>query len=135
MEEIRFLRSKLAKLEPVDAEKAKKKEKPAKVERLHKKVLEDIRSGKAMEVQKIGEETARMVHELEEQRAELRHQNEEIQEMHEELEESHREMAIDVAARKRAEQEVLDSEERLQAALDAAGLGVWDWDIVGGRIA
>jgi PAS domain S-box-containing protein len=42
--------------------------------------------------------------------------------------------ARDVTERKETEEALLESEERLQAALHAAGLGVWDWDVVNGRV-
>lgn len=134
IEEIHFLRSKLAKLETADIEEHKGKSKPSNLEQLCKRVIKDIKNGKAAEVQKIGPETARIVSELAEQRIELRQQNEELREMHKELEESHRELAIDVAAREQAERAVKKSEESLQASLDAAEIGVWDWDIAGGCI-
>jgi two-component system, LuxR family, sensor kinase FixL len=35
----------------------------------------------------------------------------------------------DVSDRKRTEETLLDSEERLQLALEAGGMGVWDWDV------
>lgn len=40
----------------------------------------------------------------------------------------------DITERKQAEQALLNGEQRLQAALDAAELGIWDWDLVSGQI-
>ncbi|CAG0997756.1 putative diguanylate cyclase DgcE [Burkholderiales bacterium] len=42
-------------------------------------------------------------------------------------------LATEVTERKRAEERVRDSEERLQLALDGAQDGVWDWEVVSGR--
>ncbi len=41
----------------------------------------------------------------------------------------------DVTARRRSEEALKKSEERLKLALDAGRIGVWDWDIVRDRIA
>jgi PAS domain S-box-containing protein len=40
----------------------------------------------------------------------------------------------DVTERKRAEEELRRSAERLELAQDAGGVGVWDWDVVSGQI-
>jgi PAS domain S-box-containing protein len=40
----------------------------------------------------------------------------------------------DVTARRAAENALKQSEQRLKLALDAGRIGVWDWDIAGGRI-
>ena len=42
--------------------------------------------------------------------------------------------AFDVTKEKIAEQAILESEERLKAALNAAELGIWDWDLVSGQL-
>jgi PAS domain S-box-containing protein len=42
--------------------------------------------------------------------------------------------ASDVTKRKKAEMALRDSEERLQLALESAKLGVWNWDMVSGKI-
>jgi PAS domain S-box-containing protein len=42
--------------------------------------------------------------------------------------------ALDVGERKAAQDASLRNEQRLNSALDAADLGVWDWDLVTGRI-
>ncbi|MGB7347222.1 MAG: PAS domain S-box protein [Pirellulaceae bacterium] len=36
---------------------------------------------------------------------------------------------VDISERKRAENEVLNREQRLQLALDSGGMGLWEWDI------
>ena len=41
---------------------------------------------------------------------------------------------VDVTDRKRAEDRLLESERRLRMALEAAGAGMWDWDLRTGRI-
>jgi diguanylate cyclase (GGDEF)-like protein/PAS domain S-box-containing protein len=38
-------------------------------------------------------------------------------------------VAIDISDRKRAEAALVESEERLRLALDAAGMGTWDWNL------
>ncbi|RYZ78852.1 MAG: PAS domain S-box protein, partial [Proteobacteria bacterium] len=43
-------------------------------------------------------------------------------------------MAFDISDRRRAEQALKTSEERLQLALDASEIGFWDWDMVSGRV-
>jgi PAS domain S-box-containing protein len=43
-------------------------------------------------------------------------------------------VAHDITERKKAEKALRDSEQRLQAALDAAELMIWDWDLVSGQI-
>lgn len=41
---------------------------------------------------------------------------------------------IDIDARKRAEEALRESEQRLQAAVEIGGVGLWDWDIQSGEI-
>ena len=43
-------------------------------------------------------------------------------------------IAEDITKRKRSEDAVRESEERLRLALDAGSLGVWDWDIAGAKL-
>jgi PAS domain S-box-containing protein len=43
-------------------------------------------------------------------------------------------IGIDITDRKRAEQALRVSEERLNLALDAAGLGLWDWNVGSGEV-
>jgi len=43
-------------------------------------------------------------------------------------------VSTDIDDRKRAEQALRASEARLQAAIDAADIGLWDWDLVSGQI-
>ena len=40
----------------------------------------------------------------------------------------------DVTERKRSEEALLISEARLQAAIDAANIGLWDWDLISGQM-
>lgn len=42
--------------------------------------------------------------------------------------------AVDITERKAAENALRDSEARLKLAQDAGGVGVWDWDLRGGKI-
>jgi PAS domain S-box-containing protein len=43
-------------------------------------------------------------------------------------------VALDVTGRRRADQALRESEERLRMAKEAAGLGIWDWDIRTGSV-
>ncbi len=43
-------------------------------------------------------------------------------------------MVRDITARKRAEEKLRESEERLRLAMDAAQMGSWDWDMLTGEI-
>lgn len=43
-------------------------------------------------------------------------------------------VAVDVTARREVEQSLMQSEERLRIALDAARMGTWDWDVASGSI-
>jgi PAS domain S-box-containing protein len=43
-------------------------------------------------------------------------------------------VAVDVTVRREVEQSLMQSEERLRIALDAARMGTWDWDVAGGSI-
>ncbi len=51
-----------------------------------------------------------------------------------ELAASNRELRRETAEHRAAEEALRVSEGRLQAAVDAAGIGLWDWDLVSGRI-
>ncbi len=42
--------------------------------------------------------------------------------------------AIDVTERRRAEEELRQSEERLRVAMDAGGMGAWDWNVLTGQV-
>jgi PAS domain S-box-containing protein len=77
--------------------------------------------------------------------AELKQAKAEIKRLNEELEQRIVERAGELAAaneallqeireRKRSEEALLASEARLQAATDAAEIGLWDWDLVSGHI-
>ena len=44
-------------------------------------------------------------------------------------------IARDISERRRAQQALRESEERLRLALDAGRIGVWDWDIPGNHLA
>src|SRR5439155_26916596 len=41
----------------------------------------------------------------------------------------------DITERKRAEEQLVESRERLRLALEAGKLGTWQWDIAGDRLA
>jgi PAS domain S-box-containing protein len=43
-------------------------------------------------------------------------------------------VAQDISARRRAQAALAESEERLRIALDAGGMGTWDWDMRGGTM-
>ena len=42
---------------------------------------------------------------------------------------------MDISARKRTEDELAESQQRLQLALDASNLGLWEWDIASGSVS
>jgi len=44
------------------------------------------------------------------------------------------ELRQEISERKRTEEALYASERRLQAAIDAADIGLWDWDLVSGRV-
>ena len=43
-------------------------------------------------------------------------------------------LQVEIAERKQSAEALLASEDRLQAAIDAADIGLWDWDLVSGQI-
>lgn len=51
-----------------------------------------------------------------------------------EIEEKTSELHMEIALRKKAEESLRQSEEKLKLALDASGQGIWDWNLPGGEL-
>jgi PAS domain S-box-containing protein len=76
--------------------------------------------------------------ELKQAKAEIKRLNDELEqrivERTGELAAANAELLQEITERKRSEEALLASEARLQAATDAADIGLWDWDLVSGHI-
>src|SRR6266540_704339 len=64
----------------------------------------------------------------------LRQARDNLQEAYQELKRINAVLLAENIERKRIEEALLASEARLQAAIDAADIGLWDWDLVSGQI-
>ncbi len=76
--------------------------------------------------------------ELKRIKAEINALNEKLEqrvaERTQELAAANKQLRSEIAERRRSEEALSESEAQLQAAIDAADIGLWDWDLVSGRI-
>jgi PAS domain S-box-containing protein len=76
--------------------------------------------------------------EMKQAKAEIKRLNEELEqrvvERTQELAAANEQLRREITERERSEEAWRSSEARLQAAIDAAAMGLWDWDLVSGQV-